>query len=97
MSRITTGWVARHTPQGPGGRQAALIDIAQDLFLAQLDRQGIFDHLVLITIPGEPVPVPEAGSEIPQRRTSEVRGLPASSFPAPELPLRLLQELGCVG
>ena len=95
MSRITTGWVARHTPQGPGGRQAALIDIAQDLFLAQLDRQGIFDHLVLITIPGEPVP--EAGSEIPQRRTSEVRGLPASSFPAPELPLRLLQELGCVG
>jgi predicted nucleotidyltransferase component of viral defense system len=46
MSRITTGWLARHTPQGPGGRQAALIDIAQDLLLAQLYRQGIFDHLV---------------------------------------------------
>ena len=30
MSRITTGWLARHTPQGPGGRQAALID-GQDI------------------------------------------------------------------
>jgi len=46
MSRITTGWLARHTPQGPGRRQAALIDIAQDLLLAQLCKQGIFDHLV---------------------------------------------------
>lgn len=46
MSPITTGWLARHTPQGPGGRQAALIDIAQDLLLAQLYQQGIFDHLV---------------------------------------------------
>ena len=46
MSRITTGWLARHTPQGPGGMQAALIDIAQDLLLAQLCHQGIFDHLV---------------------------------------------------
>lgn len=46
MSRITTGWLARHTPQGPGGRQAALIDIAQDLLLARLYQQGIFDHLV---------------------------------------------------
>jgi hypothetical protein len=36
MSRITPGWLARHTPQGPGGRQAALVDIAQDLLLAQL-------------------------------------------------------------
>ena len=46
MSRITPGWLARHTPQGPGGRQAALIDIAQDLLLAQLHQRGIFDHLV---------------------------------------------------
>jgi Nucleotidyl transferase AbiEii toxin, Type IV TA system len=46
MSRITPGWLARHRPQGPGGRQAALIDIAQDLLLAQLHQQGIFDHLV---------------------------------------------------
>jgi Nucleotidyl transferase AbiEii toxin, Type IV TA system len=44
--RITTGWLARHTPQGPGGRQAALIDIAQDLLLAQLCQQGMFDHPV---------------------------------------------------
>lgn len=46
MSRITPGWLARHTPQGPGGRQAALIDIAQDLLLARLHQRGIFDHLV---------------------------------------------------
>ena len=46
MSRITTGWLARHTPQGPGGRQAALIDIAQDLLLARLCERGVFDHLV---------------------------------------------------
>jgi predicted nucleotidyltransferase component of viral defense system len=46
MSRITTGWLARHTPQGPGGRRAALIDIAQDLLLARLHHRGIFDHLV---------------------------------------------------
>ncbi len=46
MSRITTGWLAGHTPQGPGGRQAALIDIAQDLLLARLCERGVFDHLV---------------------------------------------------
>jgi uncharacterized protein len=46
MSRITTGWLARHTPQGTGGRQAALIDIAQDLLLTRLCQHGIFDHLV---------------------------------------------------
>lgn len=47
MSRVTTGWLARHTPQGPGGRYAALIDIAQDLLLAHLHERGMFDHLVL--------------------------------------------------
>jgi predicted nucleotidyltransferase component of viral defense system len=46
MNRITPGWLARHTPQGPGGRQAALIDIAQDLLLARLHQRGVFDHLV---------------------------------------------------
>ena len=46
MNRITPGWPARHTPQGPGGRQAALIDIAQDLLLARLHQRGVFDHLV---------------------------------------------------
>jgi hypothetical protein len=46
MSRLTPGWLARHTPQGPGGRQAALIDIAQDLLLARLHQRGVFDHLV---------------------------------------------------
>ncbi len=47
MSRITTGWLARHTPQGPGGRNAALIDVAQDLLLAHLHEQATFEHLVL--------------------------------------------------
>jgi predicted nucleotidyltransferase component of viral defense system len=46
MSRITVGWLARHTPQSPGGRQAALIDIAQDLLLARLHQRGVFDHLI---------------------------------------------------
>jgi uncharacterized protein len=46
MSHITAGWLARHTPQGPGGRQAALIDIAQDLLLTRLQERGVFDHLV---------------------------------------------------
>jgi uncharacterized protein len=46
MSRLTIGRLAQHTPNGPGGRYAALIDIAQDLLLAHLYDQGIFDHLV---------------------------------------------------
>jgi predicted nucleotidyltransferase component of viral defense system len=46
MSPITTGWLARHTPQGPGGRNAALIDVAQDLLLAHLHEQATFEHLV---------------------------------------------------
>jgi uncharacterized protein len=46
MIQITTGWLARHTPQGPGGRQAALIDIAQDLLLTRLHQRGVFHHLV---------------------------------------------------
>lgn len=46
MSVPTTGWVARHTPPGAGGRYAAHIDIAQDLLLAHLAERGMFDHLV---------------------------------------------------
>ena len=46
MSRITPGWLAHHTPQGPGGRHAALIDVAQDLLLAHLHEQATFEHLV---------------------------------------------------
>ena len=46
MIQITPGWLARHTPQGPGGRQAALIDIAQDLLLTRLHQRGVFDYLV---------------------------------------------------
>ncbi len=47
MTAVTAGWLARHTPSGPGGRYAALIDIAQDLLLARLHQQGVFEHLVL--------------------------------------------------
>ena len=43
---ITPGLLARHTPKGPQGRPAALIDIAQDLLLAHLVSAGIFDLLV---------------------------------------------------
>jgi uncharacterized protein len=46
MTRLTLGLVARHTPNGPQGRVAALIDIAQDLLLRELYSKGIFDHLV---------------------------------------------------
>ncbi len=46
MNSITLGAVAQHTPRGTGGRPAAVIDIAEDLLLAELDRKGIFDHLV---------------------------------------------------
>lgn len=46
MSRLTIGRLARHTPQTQGGRQAALIDIAQDLLLAHLHAEGMFEHLV---------------------------------------------------
>jgi len=43
---LTVGRVAQHTPTGPGGRAVALIDIAQDLLLAHLHAQGMFEHLV---------------------------------------------------
>lgn len=46
MSGITLGRLARHTPPGPQGRYAALIDIAEDLLLAHLHEQGVFEHLV---------------------------------------------------
>ena len=39
---ITAGHVARHTPRGAGaqGRDAALVDIAQDLLLRDLHQQS---------------------------------------------------------
>jgi len=46
MTSITAGWLARHTPPGPQGRYAAIIDIAQDLLLAELQADGVFNHLV---------------------------------------------------
>lgn len=45
---LTVGWIARHTPPGAGvdGRDAAVIDIAQDLLLRDLHTRGALDTLV---------------------------------------------------
>jgi predicted nucleotidyltransferase component of viral defense system len=45
---LTLGWVGRHTPPGAGvdGRDAAIIDIAQDLLLRELHGRGTLDALV---------------------------------------------------
>jgi len=45
---IQLGHIARHTPQGAGsqGREAAIIDIAQDLLLRYLHSYGILNRLV---------------------------------------------------
>ena len=46
---IQLGHIARHTPQGAGaqGREAAVIDIAQDLLLRHLQEEGILDSLAI--------------------------------------------------
>jgi predicted nucleotidyltransferase component of viral defense system len=46
LTNLTAGLLARHTPKGPTGRSAALIDIAQDLLLNRLADLGLFEHLV---------------------------------------------------
>jgi len=45
---LTVGWIGRHTPPGAGvdGRDAAVIDIAQDLLLRDLHNRGSLDALV---------------------------------------------------
>jgi len=45
---ITDGWIARHTPKGAGsgGRDAAIIDIAQDLLLRELHTRGALNAIV---------------------------------------------------
>ena len=39
---LTVGWISLHTPAGAGvdGRDAAVIDIAQDLLLRDLNERG---------------------------------------------------------
>jgi len=46
---ITIGHIARHTPTGSGspGREAAIIDIAQDLLLAYLEENGMLEDVVI--------------------------------------------------
>jgi predicted nucleotidyltransferase component of viral defense system len=45
---LTVGWIGRHTPKGAGagGREAAILDIAQDLLLRELHETGALDALV---------------------------------------------------
>jgi predicted nucleotidyltransferase component of viral defense system len=47
-ANIKIGHIARHTPKGAGvqGREAAIIDIAQDLLLVHLKKCGILDRIV---------------------------------------------------
>ena len=44
---LTPGHIARHTPRGAGaqGRDAAIVDIAQDLLLRHLQEAGVLDEL----------------------------------------------------
>ena len=46
---ITEGYIARHTPVGSGapGREAAIIDIAQDLLLSYLEDNGFMNEVCL--------------------------------------------------
>lgn len=46
---LTIGHIARHTPTGSGapGREAAIIDIAQDLLLAYLEENGLLNDVVI--------------------------------------------------
>lgn len=46
---IRVGHVARHTPRSAGaqGREAAVVDVAQDLLLAHMHDQGLLDGLAM--------------------------------------------------
>lgn len=46
---LTEGYIARHTPAGSGapGREAAIIDIAQDLLLSYLEDAGKMDEICI--------------------------------------------------
>ncbi|SHI58491.1 hypothetical protein SAMN02745244_00651 [Tessaracoccus bendigoensis DSM 12906] len=44
MSRVTEGYLVRHYQGAKGGRDAALLDIAQDHALHLLHEAGLFDH-----------------------------------------------------
>lgn len=47
--KLTEGHIARHTPTGSGapGREAAIIDISQDLLLSYLEDQGLMENVSL--------------------------------------------------
>jgi hypothetical protein len=45
---LTAGWIGRYTPKGvgAGGREAAILDVAQDLLLGELHDVGALNALV---------------------------------------------------
>ena len=47
---IQPGHIARHTPRSAGaqGREAAVVDVAQDLLLQYLHRKGILDLVAVL-------------------------------------------------
>lgn len=47
MPSLSPGLIARHAPNGQGGKEAAIIDIAQDLLLAHLETEGMFNDLLV--------------------------------------------------
>jgi predicted nucleotidyltransferase component of viral defense system len=49
MTRITEGHLVRHYQGIKGGRDAALLDIAQDYALHLLHNTGLFDHGLIFT------------------------------------------------
>jgi predicted nucleotidyltransferase component of viral defense system len=44
---LTKGHIAQHGVRGPGGLEAAVIDVAQDILLAHLHDEGLFDDLLV--------------------------------------------------
>lgn len=46
---IQIGHIARHTPKGAGaqGREAAVVDVAQDLLLMHMEEKGLLDSLAI--------------------------------------------------
>jgi hypothetical protein len=46
---IQPGHIARYTPRGAGaqGKEAAVVDVAQDLLLAHMQDEGLLDGLAI--------------------------------------------------
>lgn len=69
---LTVGHIARHTPHGAGaqGRDAAIVDIAQDLLLRHLHGIGVLDTLTFKGGTALPSCTPETPADFPSIWTS---------------------------